>query len=215
MSTKSSFLAEISALPTDLKAYFKQETVEPEFKDLDFGEYQVTIQGLKVLDSRIKDWKGTKKTNLPKYVDFTPQIGTRLVSTEGEGSIVHRFNLLAFDKWDDLSAEEQESGKFEPVNGYACVADDDGELIRTPSEKGMRGVVNIQAQVAHALGMTGETFAEALDKAMQQKTVFGIRVEPHEYDGRVYPRVAGFFPVKAQVEVEEEAEEADLDVSTM
>lgn len=206
----SSFLAEISALPTDLKAYFKQETAEPEFKDLTPGEYQVTIQGLKVLDSRIKDWKGTKKTNLPKYVDFTPQIGVRLVSVNGEGSIVHRFSLLAFLKWDNLSQEEQESGKYEPVNGYACIEAEDGELERVPSEAGMSGVNNIQAQVAHALGLTGQQFAVALDTAMQEKTVFGIRVEPHEYEGKIYPRVAGFFPIRAEVEAE-----ADLDVTNI
>jgi len=211
MSEKnSSFMAEISALPTDLKAYFKQETAEPEFKDLSPGEYNVTIQGLKVLDSRIKDWKGTKKSVLPKYVDFTPQIGVRFVSTEGEGSIVSRFNLLAFDKWDDLTPEEQESGKYEPVGEYACVKDDDGELIRTPSESGMVTVNRIQASVAHALGMTGESFALALDKAMQEKVVFGIRVEPHQYKGQVYSRVVSYFPVKAEIEADTEIDISNI-----
>jgi hypothetical protein len=208
--SKSAFLAEISALPADLRAFFAQETAEPEFKDLQPGEYKVTIQGLKVLDSRIKDWKGTKKTKLPQYADFTPQIGCRLVSISGEGSIVHRFNLLAFTKWDDLSPDDQESGNYEPIDNYACKRDDDGELIRIPSEKGMNGVNNIQAQVAHALGMTGEKFAVALDKAMQNKVVFGIRVEPDPYDGRMYTKVKGFFPVKAEVEAE-----VDLDVTAM
>lgn len=207
MSTKSAFMQQLEALPEDLRNFLlNAETSEPEFKDLEEGEHIVTIQGLIVLNSTHKNWKLEVKENLPEYKDFTPQTGIRFVSAEGKGSIVHRVNHLAYRKMRDLSDAELESGKFHAVgdegNEYACTKNKDGELERVPSEEGMKGVYNIQNQIAHALGKTGKPFPVALDEAMQEKIQLGIRIEDQEYGNRIYSKVVAFFPVKASVTID-------------
>ena len=157
------------------------------------------------MNSFENDWEGTIKDSLPAYADPTPQTGLRFTSLEGAGSIVHRVNDNAYKKMHKLSEEEIKAKKYVPVAvgveegsaEYACEKKGD-KLVRVPDSEGFKACENIKNTIAHALGATGKNFLEAIDEAMVEETPLGIRVEATEYNGKVYNKVVGFFPVSSE-----------------
>lgn len=168
------FLAQISALPKNAQEVFNNKTELPTYTNLPEGEHKVKIQELKVLFSD-KNWDGTKKDKSYPYADKTMQIGYRLVSTEGNGSIIGRHNLQSFARTSDLTTEQLESGEFHDQGGYAC-REKDGVYTRVLSEDRQAKNQSLQNSITYAVGEQEQEFSLALNEAMEKETEFIIKV---------------------------------------
>jgi hypothetical protein len=178
----SNFLAEISALPKQAQKVFNNKTEIPTYTNLQEGEHRVKINELKVLFSD-KNWDGSAKDKSFPYKDKTMQIGYRLVSVEGNGSIIGRHNLQSFVRTGDLTTEQLESGEFHDVEGYAC-REKDGVYTRILSTARQEKNQSLQNSITYAIGEAEQEFSLALNEAMEKETEFIIKVVKEAVPGK-------------------------------
>lgn len=175
--------------------FFKSIKVErPEFNLLGVGEHNVRLIRAEETDS-FSQFNGEEKKSLPLWKDRTPQLAVTVVSAEDgkSGGLTHRLNGLGYIKYNDLSDDQKESGDYEDVQGYACVLNEEGDLVRIMSEERSKQCKNILNQFAAAVGgKEGDNLGDTLTRAIANKTTFKATVVNDEYDGKEQLRLSRF-----------------------
>lgn len=195
--SKTQFLAELSALPKGVQAVLNNKTELPTFTNLPEGEHEVKFNELKVLFSDT-NWDGTKKEKENPFKDRGIQIGYRLVSTEGNGSIIGRHNMQSFVRMEDLTDQQAESGDYHDVNGMACT-EKDGEYTRVISETRQAKNQSLQNSMTYAVGEEEQEFSIALNSALEKETAFIIKVVEETHNDKKQMVVKSWTPAKATV----------------
>ena len=185
-----------------MKDFFKSMDVErPEFNLLSPGDHIVRLIRYEETDSFTK-YSGDPKGKDFGWADPTPQLAVTFVAAESgkSGGITHRCNGLGYVKHDELSDEQRSSGDYEEIGGYACTANEDGEIVRIVSPEAAKACKNILNQLASALGgKEGDNFGEVLDNAIANQTKLTITVINDPYEGKDQLRVTRFKAVAATV----------------
>jgi len=90
------------------------------FNQLVAGIYSMlTLVRVVITDSH-SNFDGTEKETLPEWKDKTPQLAVTVTHPDPKmGGCTHRLNLMGYVRFDDLSKEKRESGKWADVKGYA------------------------------------------------------------------------------------------------
>ena len=175
--------------------FFKSMQVErPEFNLLPVGEHIVRLIRAEETDS-FSQFNGEQKKKAFAWSDRTPQLAITVVAAEEgkSGGMTHRLNGLGYVKFSELSDEQKESGEYEDMNGYACSANEDGEIVRTVSEQHTKQCRNILNQFAAAIGAReGENFGDAVTRAIASQVKFRVTVVNDEYEGREQLRLTRF-----------------------
>ena len=116
---------------------------------------------------------GTLKDPLPAWSDECPQYAMTFFSTtekDKDGNrlgITRRFNGLGYVKYEELTREQQESGKFSDEKGYACEIAKDEKKYRLVSPERTGACRNILNQLFVAIGMKeGSTLNDLEDRAI-------------------------------------------------
>ena len=172
--SKTQFLAELSALPPKVQAVFNNKTEVPTYTNLPEGEHVVTLHELKILFSD-KNWDGSKKDKVHPFEDKTFQIGYRIVSAEGNGSIIGRHNMQSFVRTGDLTEEQTASGDYHDIDGMACT-EKDGKYTRNLSDERQLKNQSLQNSMTYAVGEPEQEFSIALNSALEKKTKFIVKV---------------------------------------
>ena len=121
--------------------------------------------------------------------------------------MTHRFNGCGYRKYEDLSKEELDSGKYENIDGYACYKDNEGDIVREESEENTQACANIINQFASALQIEeGTELMPALEEAIASQKTFRVTVKNEPYDGKDQLRLARFRSL-ATVAVSDEFED--------
>lgn len=172
---------------------------------LEAGEHAVRLINAAVIHSKI-DNKGNPKENADQhdYDDVTTQLYCEFGSVENKGAIAHRFNMEGFARYDDLTSEEKESGKFEVSAGpepYALQTNKDGSVTRVPSEKNTEAAQRILSQAFKTMGLPAGSTLDDLQTVIDEKREFIAVVREREYNGKVKPELHYLkeMPVEAPV----------------
>jgi hypothetical protein len=177
------------------------QTKESRGEKLKAGTHEVSLTDWQIMHSRIK-WDGSEKEVLPDFSDATPQLG--IMFRDAEGNVGwHRFNMLGYKRWDDLSDKQQESGKFERVTFgeqvYACKQQANG-LVRIKDEKRTAGAHSFVDQFVAAVGRTGQTVGEALPAMLESGEKFAVTLVDDDYGDDTNVKVKSFASVEAMVD---------------
>jgi len=177
------------------KDYFGEYVVEkPEFTKLPEGDSTVRIIRAEALTS-FQKYDGSPKDELPEWKDSGPQLAITVVASEEgkNGGLTHRFNALGYKRYDELSAKELESGKYENIGGYACVANKSGDMTRMIDTDRTQSCKNILNQFAAAAQIpVGETLMEGVAKAIANKTNMRVTVTNKQFEGEDQLRLTRF-----------------------
>lgn len=133
----------------------KLVSARPEFVQLPAGWHRIKLANVIESDS-FTQYNGTPKEKTYGWTDPCPQLIMTMVSAVKGiiGGITHRFNLLAYLKFDKLTEKQVASGKFHDINGYACVYNKkDDTYTRIIDDKGVQACDNILNQALYALGI--------------------------------------------------------------
>jgi len=182
------------------------KTSKPEFNLLSEGEHMLRIIRYEQLNS-FQQYNGSAKENLPAYANACPQLAITVVAAEEgkSGGLTFRLNRVGFVKMSELPDKEQK--KYEDIDGWACKKDEDGDLVRIVDPEKVKSCENIANQFAAALQVPeGSDFIEALDSAIEEKTVFRGTVSIEDWDGSDQHRL-GRFRAVSKVAVEADFEE--------
>jgi hypothetical protein len=182
---------------TKVKDFFAGFKVEkPEFALLPAGEHTVRLTRVEPLSSFEKyDHQLKDADRLPQWKDACPQLAVTIVSAEPgkSGGMTHRFNGMGYVKYEELSEKERKSGKFENIEGYACTKDDDGDLVRIPSDSRTEQCANIINQFATAVGVKeGENLMLGLNAAAAEGRTLRVTVTNDPYQGKDQLRLTKF-----------------------
>ena len=188
-----------------MKDYFGEYKVEkPEFTKLPEGDSIVRIIRAEGLTS-FQKYDGSPKDELPEWKDSGPQLAITVVASEEgkNGGLTHRFNALGYKRYDELSAKEHESNKYENIGGYACTANKNGDMVRITDKDRTQSCKNILNQFAAAAQIpVGESLMEGVAKAIANKTDMRVTVTNKEFEGADQLRLTRFKSV-AQVAVDD------------
>ncbi len=181
---------------------------ESEFKQLEpCVDHPVYIARWGMINS-FKNIDGTNKTKLPAWEDSTPQVFIILVSKQGKGSIVVRLNGCGYDKYEDLTKAQAESGKFEKAGDYA-ITDVNGHMVRKENKANTDACRNILDQFFGALELPLESGIDDLDQAVEDQRAMLITVTKTDYEGKPQFRASRYR--KTTTVIEEQTEEANAD----
>jgi hypothetical protein len=149
-----------------------------------------SFQDVKLVDGKLSV-VGMKDKEFP-WITPTPQIAVHFVADSG--SHVHRFSEKGYAKWNDLSVEEQESGKFSEEEGYACKMTKKG-LDRIESPKATATCTENIEKFLFALnkGRAGDV---DVDSAIANKNVFIVEIVNDPYKGKNYLVANSFSAIK-------------------
>jgi hypothetical protein len=169
-----------------------------DFVSLQAGNHDVRIGKFAVIDSFDKNTKGEQKDVLPEWSDATDQLFLTFVGEKG--AISTRLNLQGYVKMSDLTATEIKAKKAIDKNGYACVKNQDGHLVRIEDPARTETALGIVDQLTSALGIDeGITLGDALEKAVEEKLILNIYVKSEVYEGKTQLRVSSFKHAKENV----------------
>ena len=150
---------------------------------------------------------GTTKENLPAWEDSTPQVFVILVSMLGKGSIVVRLNGCGYGKYESLTKEQIESGKFERAGDYAITVVN-GHKVRLEDPSNTDACRNILNQFFGALDMPIGSKIDSLDGAVEEQRTLLTTVTKGEYEGRDQFRASRFKKASAvMAEASEDGED--------
>lgn len=172
----------------------------PMFNSLGEGEHRVKLVKYMTSDS-FTNYDGTTKKDLPGHSTPCPQLIITVVAVNNSGALVHRVNLSAYRKFNELTEKELKSGKFSDIDGFACIADKSGKLQRIPDEEREQSCISILDQLFHALQLPEGSGFDDLDTAIAGKTEFVVNVVNEPYDNRDQMRISKFKKVSAPVPV--------------
>jgi len=164
---------------------------------LQSGDHVVSLIEMRVLNSRV-NWDESDKTELPDFVDPTPQLG--IMFGNEHGVQWHRFNIYGYVRWDELTDDQQGDDKYAQVvfgkTVYACKRHANGNLVRIKDKKRTEDAESFLDQFLACVNGTGKTVADACAEAIAGKTEFVVSLEDDEYEGKDQIRVSGFSKVK-------------------
>jgi len=172
----------------------------PMFNSLGEGEHRVKLVKYMTSDS-FTNYDGTMKKDLPGHNTPCPQLIISVVAVNNSGALVHRVNLGAYRKFNELTEKELKTGKFSDIDGFACIADKSGKLQRIPDEEREQSCISILDQLFHALQLPEGSGLDDLDTAIAGKTEFVVNVVNEPYDGRDQMRISKFKKAPAPVQV--------------
>ena len=193
-------------------SFLKNKKVgDVQFKKLDIGAAIVRLLNAEETNS-FQQYNGTPKEADKPWRDATPQVAITIVSAEPgkTGGMTHRFNLLGYIRYDELSDEQKlEKNKakelvYENLDGYACTVSEDGEMVRIVDDAKSAICDNILNQFAHAIGMSkdeefidedGKLFANAI----AEQTKFIVTVVNKPYHGKDLLRLGSSFKAYKEV----------------
>jgi hypothetical protein len=113
-------------------------------------------------------------------------------------------------RYSELTKKQLESGKYQDVEGYACLTDKKGNVLRVEDPERTKSCHNILSQLFNSLGLPEGSGIDALENAVEQGTELLIDVKAEEYEGKTQLRVAKTRKATAAVATVSEAS-ADLD----
>lgn len=197
----------IHKLMSKAKNLFERyESAEPEFQQLGACiDHPVRLARWGMINS-FTNIDGTTKEKLPAWEDSTPQMFAILVSASGKGSIVIRLNGCGYQKWESLTKEQVESGKFEQAGDYAII-DKDGHKVRLEDEANTESCRNILNQFFAALDMPVKSKIDGLDTAVEEQRTMLTTIVKSEYEGKDQFRATRFKKAAAVVAAEGEGED--------
>jgi len=154
------------------------------------GDHVVRPLSMRLTDADTK-LDGSPKEKSRKWIDSHAQLA---VTFGGKtGVLTNRFNSKGFIRYDELTTEQIASGKFTNADGYACITNKDGELVRCESVDRTTQCINILNKFAFALGIAeGEDLVEAITRAIAEKSELVISVKREVYEGKDQYVVNGF-----------------------
>jgi len=177
------------------KDYFGEFKVEkPEFSLLPEGDSRVRVIRAEILNS-FQKFNGSPKDELPQWKNATPQLAITVVASEKgkNGGLTHRFNGCGYEKYDELSQKQMESGDFENIDGYACKKDKDGDIVRIVSKERTESCNNIINQFAAAMQLPVDSnLMDGVNRAIAEKTEVNVTVVNKPFDGRDQLRLEKF-----------------------
>ena len=184
------------------------ESAEPQFQQLEACvDHPVRVARWGRIDS-FTQIDGSTKENLPAWEDPTPQLFVILVSTLGKGSIVARLNGCGYTKYESLSKEQVESGKFEQAGEYA-ITEIDGHKVRLEDTGNTESCRNILNQFFGALDLPVGSKIDDLDKAVEEQRTMLTTVTKGDFEGRDQYRAGRFKKAGAVMATEEAGEDWD------
>lgn len=159
------------------------KSAESQFKQLDpCVDHPVRLARWGTINS-FQNIDGTSKTKLPAWEDSTPQIFAILVSALGMGSIVIRLNGCGYEKYEDLTKAQANSGKFEKAEDYAITLQN-GHMVRKENKTNTESCRNILDQFFGALELPLESTIDDLDAVVEDQRQMLITVTKTDYDGK-------------------------------
>jgi len=177
------------------KDYFNEFTVaKPEFALLPEGDNLVRIIRAEILNS-FQKFSGSPKDELPEWKNATPQLALTVVASEKgkHGGLTFRLNGWGYDKYDELSQKQMESGDYENIDGYACKKDKDGDLVRQINKERTESCNNIINQFAVAMQIPVDSnLMEGINRAIAEKTEVRVTVVNKPFEGKDQLRVENF-----------------------
>lgn len=172
---------------------------KPDFVTISEGEHIGVIRQAALVNSFMKDLKGTMKTDLPEWITPTTQIALVLQAVgKTKGITTTRINRNAYLKWNDLSQEEKASGKYTPDENekYALVETKDGKFDRVVDEEGTKKCISIINQLGVTLGADpGTPLEKAINDAIEDGCVFKFKVKSEKYKGKTVTSVSSIYPI--------------------
>lgn len=181
------------------------KSAESEFKQLEpCTDHPVYLARYGMINS-FQNIDGTNKTKLPAWEDSTPQVFGILVSTQGKGSIVVRWNGCGYEKYEDLTKAQVDSGKFEKAGDYA-ITKVNGHMVRKENKANTESCRNILDQLFSAMQLPLESGIDTLDEVVEDQRPFLITVTKTVYDGKDQFRASRYKKVSAK-KVEADAQE--------
>lgn len=161
---------------------YKSKT--PEFNRLPEGWNTVRLAKVVETDS-FHNYNGTLKENLPQYSDPCEQLAATFVSTANpsKGAMTHRFNLIGYTRFNELSDAMIKSGKFTDVGGYACAVNKRTDKLERIEDKARSAkCIGIVDQLFAALGLPEGSGIDALDDAISERLELDVNVVNEPYD---------------------------------
>jgi hypothetical protein len=203
--------------------------------NLKAGEHKVRILSVCLTDS-MTDFSGSKaKERITDFVDPNPQIGA--VFAANNGTFPYRFSLCGYKKFSEMSEDEISSynGRITEsgVNGYALFEESIGkdpktkkdiyaEAVRIKSDRKTEVSESILANFLRTLEVKNEEIVaeteaeqvgliiEAIKAKIVEKHNFILVLKDKEYDGKNICDLSYTKKIRAEVEVPELADDANL-----
>jgi hypothetical protein len=178
-----------------MRDFFNSFTVEkPEFQLLGTGEHELRITRVEFVNS-FEKYNHQPKDKEFEWKDAVPQMAVTVVAAEKgkSGGLTHRFNGLGYMKWDDPEITDKMRKTALNKSGYYCITDEEGDIVRVPSEKRSQQCKNIMNQFALALGIKeGDNLIEGINDAIANQKTFRATVINDPYMGKDQLKLAGF-----------------------
>ncbi len=184
------------------------KSAESEFKQLEpCVDHPVYLARWGTINS-FQNIDGTNKTKLPAWEDSTPQVFGIMVSTSGKGSIVVRWNGCGYEKYEDLTKAQMDSGKFEKAGDYA-ITKVNNHMVRKENKANTESCRNILDQLFGAMQLPLESGIDSLDEVVESQRPFLITVTKSDYDGKPQYRASRYKKPTAKKEEAEVGEGSD------
>lgn len=168
---------------------------KPEVNVLTAGIHNVCISKVLPTDASHK-YSGELKDDVKPWVDKHYQLAVTYTSVDGKGVITDRLNTRGFTRFDELTEADRKSGKYENIEGYACITTKAG-LERVDSVERTNQCKNIINKLAFAAGLKEEeNLIEGFEAAIAEKRQLTITVSSDTYEGKDQLRVTRFASVK-------------------
>ena len=120
------------------------------------GKYAFKVLKAEMIDSRTNP-DGSEKKRIPNYVDATPEVYMVIQDIVSKKTHVHRMALASFRKFNEFSQVDVKDNNIskDPRDGYALIADKEGNLHRIPATEGdgYEAVLNIFSRFVQAIGL--------------------------------------------------------------
>lgn len=157
------------------------------------GTHDVRLVSYHVTDS-FHNYDGTLKSPGKPYANPCEQLAVTFVALDKSGVITHRLNAEGYKVFSLLPQEQQESGEWTDVDGYACkINEKTGKLERQPDDIKTAKAEGIFDQFFYATGLPENSGIEDLDFVIAEQTPMRIKVINDIYEGRDQFRVSRFY----------------------
>lgn len=189
---------DVAAIMTEAAKNF--QSVETSSEVLPAGQHNVQIVGLAISHS-FANYDGSLKDKTFEWETPTPLV--MVTFADGSRAIVHRYHILGYKKYEDLTAKQKESGDYEPSEeGYALK---DGD--RIVDEDNTAAAQRILSQVFSAVGLKAGSTLDDLDNLVKAREAeCRITVEEAETpDGKKYLEVKSVKAIKAEAPITEDS----------
>ena len=163
-----------------------------EFQALPEGKHNVVLTKYAEIDS-FTNHDGTAKDHNHEYADSTPQFIITCKSIDGKGSIMHRLNGCGFLKYSELTDAQIKSGNYHDCEGYACIENKQGLLVRILHKERTAIAERMFAEFLFATsGLDGDI--SGLEDVVADAEPFTIKVTTEVFDKKPHAVISNFYP---------------------